>query len=250
MAQVLWLHCDPKQDDQLLDRETGKAPRIANNRDLTVNIGAFDNGKPRDLTGASTIAFELYDDDGWTSSQFLTKNHTGSITSRIRLSNWNRLKDYNAQVVCTDDDLNYSLGALASKTIDCRIKLTNSDSTIESLGRGPLIIGSDGGGAVSGAISEADANTQIRTNVGELFYGTISSGSSETTVTWASGNTLSAAPTHFVGLHGNPTGGDSPYTVRVKAGTETTTGVTIQNSGGGNVTNDLYVAGIAVTKNL
>ena len=143
MAQFLWLHCDPKAPFQLLDRETGNIPKIANNRDLTINIGAFDDAKPHDLATASTITFELYDSSADTANQFLTKNHTGSITERIRLSSWNALKAYNAQVVCTDDDLNYSLGSLSGKELWCKVKLTKSDGTIISLGEGALVIGRD-----------------------------------------------------------------------------------------------------------
>ena len=143
MSQVLYLHCDPKQARQLIDRETGEIPQIANNRDLTVKIGAFDDAAPHDLTDASSIDFELYDSSIGTANQFVSQANTGGITARIPLSNWNRLETQNATVTLTDTQLNYGLGSESGKELWCRIKCTFTDGTIISLGEGPLQIGKD-----------------------------------------------------------------------------------------------------------
>ena len=154
MAQILYLDCDPKrQNRQLLDLETGQIPQAANNRDLDVYLGAFDDITPHDLTGITQINLYLYDSSAGSAAEFLDKTFSGSITARIRRAAWNAQKTQNAVISLSAAELNYSLGSLPGKELWCRVMATFGDGTTRNLGEGAFVLGKDAAAPVSNGIS-------------------------------------------------------------------------------------------------
>ena len=143
----LWLECDSglKNGEHLIDIATGKTPVVPDNRDLTVNLGAFHNGYSRDLSTATQIDFNLYESSANDAASFLTKTISSGIAARTGRSPWNKREAASVTFQLTDTELNYSLGAEDSVDLWARISATLSGGEVIPLAEGVFTIGFNAG---------------------------------------------------------------------------------------------------------
>lgn len=140
---ALWLETDSglRGGDFVIDAVTRESPVVPDNRDITINLGAFHLGCSRDFSDVTQIDFGIYESSANNASAVVEKTISSGITERVSRSTWNKREGQTASVALTDTEMNYDLGSEDEAELWCKVSATLTGGEVIALGEGKFTIG-------------------------------------------------------------------------------------------------------------